>query len=128
MLLSLGRKRLAEARKAASAHRAQMARRGLLALERQADQLRAKHQLDDNQQGNDGGGSGGGGGGTGGGIGSPSAALKDPSSSQSPASKLSERIRSDVFGLKRAIRQSFRESRRYSTVQYHFTTNFIIKV
>lgn len=65
--------------------------------------LRAKHQLEDNQQGSEG---------TGGGIGSPSA-LKDPSSSQSPASKLSERIRSDVFGLKRAIRQSFRESRRH---------------
>ena len=98
-----------------------MARRGLLALERQADQLRAKHQLDDNQQGNDGGGGGGSGGGTGGGIGSPSAALKDPSSSQSPASKLSERIRSDVFGLKRAIRQSFRESRRYvqATVSFY---------
>ena len=36
LLLSLGRKRLAEARKAASAHRAAMARKGLQILERQA--------------------------------------------------------------------------------------------
>ena len=41
--MNLGRKRLMEARKMASQHRAQMARKGLLALEKAA-QLRAQQQ------------------------------------------------------------------------------------
>ena len=45
LLLTMGRKRLAEARKVASQHRAAMARKGLLALERQA-QLKAQNGAD----------------------------------------------------------------------------------
>ena len=90
--MNLGRKRLMEARKMASQHRAQMARKGLLALEKAA-QLRAQQQ---------------------------EAALTDESagtmaaegSTQSAASKFTDRIRSDVFGLKKAISKSFKESRR----------------
>ena len=89
--MNLGRKRLMEARKMASQHRAQMARKGLLALEKAA-QLRAQQD----------------------------AALTDASagtmaaegSTQSAASKFTDRIRSDVFGLKKAISKSFKESRR----------------
>lgn len=76
----------------ASQHRAQMARKGLLALERAA-QLRA-------QQEEAAGGSG------------TSAANTGADGNQSAASKLTERIRSDVFGLKKAIRKSFKDSRR----------------
>lgn len=83
-----------EARKMASQHRAQMARKGLLALEKAA-QLRAQQQ---------------------------EAALTDASagtmaaegSTQSAASKFTDRIRSDVFGLKKAISKSFKESRRWT--------------
>ena len=99
---------MADARKAASQHRAQMARRGLLALERQAEQLRAKQQMENNQSEDAISGQKSA-------MASPSLAVqkdREASSTQSPASKLSERIRSDVFGLKRAIRQSFRETRR----------------
>ena len=68
-----------EARKAASHHRAQMARKGLLALERNA-QLKAQ---------------------------------KEEEQSQSTTSKLTSRIRSsDVFGLRKVLRKSFRDSRR----------------
>ncbi|XP_046446114.1 uncharacterized protein LOC124195647 isoform X6 [Daphnia pulex] len=89
ILLSLGRKRLMEARKMASQHRAQMARKGLLALEKAA-QLRAQQQEAATA-------------GTGAGA---------EGSTQSAASKFTDRIRSDVFGLKKAISKSFKESRR----------------
>ena len=75
----MGRKRLVEARKAASHHRAQMARKGLLALERNA-QLKAQKE--------------------------------EESQPQSATSKLTSRIRSDVCGLKKALRKSFIDSRR----------------
>ena len=88
ILLSLGRKRLMEARKMASQHRAQMARKGLLALEKAA-QLRAQQQETAT-------------------IGTAEA----EGSTQSAASKFTDRIRSDVFGLKKAISKSFKESRR----------------
>lgn len=90
ILLSLGRKRLVEARKAASQHKAALARKGLLALERQA-QMRP--QQDD--------------------AATPASA-EGCSGGQSAASKLTERLRSDVYGLKKAIRKSFKDSRRYS--------------
>jgi len=67
-----------EARKAASHHRAQMARKGLLALERNAQLKAQKEEI-----------------------------------SQSTSSKLTSRIRSsDVFGLRKVLRKSFRDSRR----------------
>ena len=67
-----------EARKAASHHRAQMARKGLLALERNAQLKAQKEEI-----------------------------------SQSTSSKLPSRIRSsDVFGLRKVLRKSFRDSRR----------------
>ncbi|KAI9565781.1 hypothetical protein GHT06_009575 [Daphnia sinensis] len=90
ILLSLGRKRLMEARKMASQHRAQMARKGLLALERAA-QLRAQQQEATADT-----------------VTSSAA----EGSTQSAAAKFTERIRSDVFGLKKAISKSFKESRR----------------
>ena len=91
ILLSLGRKRLMEARKMASQHRAQMARKGLLALERAA-QLRAQQQEAA--------------------LGATAGTTGMEGSTQSAASKFTDRIRSDVFGLKKAISKSFKESRR----------------
>ncbi|XP_059350446.1 uncharacterized protein LOC130696505 isoform X5 [Daphnia carinata] len=90
ILLSLGRKRLIEARKMASQHRAQMARKGLLALERAA-QLRAQQQEAT--------------------VDAVTSSAAE-GSTQSAAAKFTERIRSDVFGLKKAISKSFKESRR----------------
>jgi len=98
ILLSLGRKRLVEARKAASQHRAQMTRKGLLALERQA-QLRLGNETRDQACA------------TGSSILLGGSAAQIP---QSTASRLSERIRSDVFGLKRAIRKSLKDSKRFA--------------
>lgn len=91
-MLSLGRKRLIEARKATSQHKAAMARKGLLALERQG-QMRAPHDDDD--------------------VATP-AGGEGCSGGQSAASKLTDRLRSDVYGLKKALRKSFKDSRRYS--------------
>lgn len=79
----------------ASQHRAQMARKGLLALERAA-QLRA-------QQEEAAGGSA---------ASTANASTGADGPTQSAASKLTDRIRSDVFGLKKAIRKSFKDSRR----------------
>lgn len=78
----------------ASQHRAQMARKGLLALERAA-QLRAQQEEAAS-----------------GGSSAAAAGADGTTGTQSAASKLSERIRSDVFGLKKAIRKSFKDSRR----------------
>ena len=85
--MNLGRKRLAEARKAASQHRAQMARKGLLALERQA-QLQAQSEA-------------------------AAAATTSGGSNRnlSVGSKITRRIRSDVIGLKNAFRKSYRDNR-----------------
>lgn len=80
----------------ASQHRAQMARKGLLALERAA-QLRAQQEQAANS----------------GGLGmSASASAGLDGAGQSVTSRFTDRIRSDVFGLKKAIRKSFKESRR----------------
>lgn len=73
----------------ASQHRAQMARKGLLALERAA-QLRAQQ----GQAANAGAASAG-----------------TDGTGQSATSRFTDRIRSDVFGLKKAIRKSFKERR-----------------
>ena len=86
----MGRKRLIEARKATSQHKAAMARKGLLALEKQA-QLRVHQEEGETTP----------------------ADVEDCSGTQSAASKLTDRLRSDVYGLKKAIRKSFKESRRY---------------
>ena len=90
--MNLGRKRLMEARKMASQHRAQMARKGLLALEKAA-QLRAQQQEAAL-------------------TGESPGTMAAEGSTQSVASKFTDRIRSDVFGLKKAISKSFKESRR----------------
>ena len=80
----------------ASQHRAQMARKGLLALERTA-QLRAQQE-----EALSGGSS----------SATAAAGADGSTATQSAASRFSDRIRSDVFGLKKAIRKSFKDSRR----------------
>lgn len=105
ILLNLGRKRLLEARKAASQHRAQLTRKGLLAMERKAAELAAAGGEATRDQASMSG--------VGSSVLSGSTGQIQQPQQQSTASRLSDRIRSDVFGLKRAIRKSFKESKRF---------------